>query len=67
VHAPDGKELVLNVGEISSIRQPQEQAEAQTHFAKGTQCVLVMTNGRFIGTTETCKEVIKAIAVAEKE
>jgi len=67
VHAPDGQEMELNIAEISSIRKPQEQATDQSHFAKGTNCIMVMTNGKFIGTTETCTEVIKRIAASEKE
>ena len=67
MHAPDGQELVLNIGEISSIRKPQAQADLQQHFAKGTKCILVMTNGKFISTTESCNEIIKAIAAADKE
>jgi uncharacterized protein YlzI (FlbEa/FlbD family) len=65
VHAPDGQEVQVNVAEISSIKKPREDAEE--HFAEGTRCILTMTNGKFIFTTETCLEITKKIAEIEKE
>jgi hypothetical protein len=58
VHAPGGQEIELNSTEISSIRQPHETEE---HFADDVHCVIIMSNGRLIGTAETCAEVIKQI------
>jgi hypothetical protein len=60
VHGPDGQEININVAEISSIRQPRENSES--HFAKGTNCLVFMTNGKFIATTELCLDIIKQIA-----
>jgi uncharacterized protein YlzI (FlbEa/FlbD family) len=65
VHAPDGQEITINTAEISSIRRPQENAGE--HFAAGTKCILVMTNGKFIATTEDCKEVINSIREEDKK
>jgi hypothetical protein len=60
VHGPDGvQEIEVNVMEISSIRQVREGAEG--HFAIGTNCVVYMTNGRFVATHEPCIDVIKMI------
>jgi hypothetical protein len=65
VHAPDGQEISINIAEISSIRRPREGAEE--HFAAGTMCVLTMTNGKFIFTTEPCFDIIKMISQFENE
>jgi len=64
VHTPDNQEITINAEEISSIRKPQDQAEE--HFTKGTRCIIVMTNGKFIGTSETCIDIIKQIAEIAK-
>jgi hypothetical protein len=60
VHAPDKQVIHLAIDEISSIRQPRDTEGA--HFQKDIQCVVVMNNGKFIGTVETCLEIIKKIA-----
>jgi len=64
LHTPEGEEVTMNVGEISSIRQPRE---AEGHVADGVRCLLIMTNGKLNGVTETCREVIKLIAAVETD
>jgi uncharacterized protein YlzI (FlbEa/FlbD family) len=64
VHAPDGQEITLNVAEISSIKKPRE---VDGHFAKGTNCLLTMTNGKFFLTTESCLDIVKKIAELDKQ
>jgi hypothetical protein len=59
VHGPDGQEIEININEISSIRDPRA---SEGHLHKSIHCVLYMTNGKFIGTTETCDEVDKMLA-----
>jgi hypothetical protein len=64
IHAPDGQEVQLNVSEISSIRRP---GGSDGHFAKGSKCILTMSNGKFYLSMETCGEVVKMIAAVNKE
>jgi hypothetical protein len=64
VHGPEGQEIQLNVNEISSIRQPRE---SEGHFSPEVHCLVFMTNGKFAGTTETCREVVGKIAQVEKQ
>jgi len=59
VHGPHGQNIEINANEISSIRMPRDVS--QGHFAKGTQCVVIMTNGKFIATRETCDEIVGLI------
>ena len=65
VHGPDGQEITLNVTEISSIRQVRKTQRDQEHIDKDINCQLFMANGKFIGITETCMDVIKKIAKLE--
>jgi hypothetical protein len=64
VTAPGGNEIVVNATEISSIRQPSEVSSG--HLAKDVHCVLFMTSGQSIGVVETCREVVKLLADADK-
>ena len=58
VHGPDGQRIELNVDQISSIREPRER---EGHFAREVQCLVFMTNGKWIGVIETCDEVLAKI------
>jgi hypothetical protein len=64
VHGPTGQDIEVNVIEISSIREPRE--DAQSHFATGTKCLIYMTSGQFISTAETCEDIVKKIAVLDQ-
>ena len=63
VHGPDGQIIELNINEISSIREPRD-IEGK-HFGKGINCIVFMTNGKFVGVSEKCVEVIQEIHQAE--
>jgi len=66
VHGPDEKqEIEINVQEISSIRQPRENTS--DHFAPGVHCLVYMTNGGFVPTAESCKEIVKKIAALDEQ
>jgi hypothetical protein len=53
--APDGRPLDINPAEVSSVRQPMDMHHG--HWAAGTRCVLVMTNGRMNAVAEPCNVV----------
>jgi hypothetical protein len=63
VHGPDNQTIELNVNEISSIREIRDVEEA--HYAKDANCIVFMTNGKFIGTREECVEVVRKVKEAE--
>jgi hypothetical protein len=67
VHGPGGTEVSVNIGEISSIRQVigGRDPDAGLHH-KDVKCLVVMTNGKFIGTTETCIEILHMISDSER-
>ena len=64
VHSPDGLVIEINPHEISSIRQPPSVAG---HFDKDVHCLIIMTNGKFIATSEDCQTVVNRFEEALKE
>ena len=54
LHGPSGARVDINAAEVTSINEIHGQTE---NFVKGTHCVVVMSNGRFIGVREECDEV----------
>ena len=56
LHGPDGQTAWVNALEISSLRGPVA-ADVARHFPKGTGCVVVMTNGKFLAVTEPCQKI----------
>lgn len=56
VHGPDGQIAFVNTNEISTLRRPTS-FDLRKHFPKETHCVIVTTNGKFLGVIETCNEL----------
>lgn len=65
VHAPNGEDIHINIDEISSIRDPENDGTGQL-MHRETNCIIGMTNGKFISTREPCKEIIKKLAIYNK-
>jgi hypothetical protein len=65
LHGPDNQQLLLNVDEISSIRDPR--TAVQEHFGGQVHCIVFMTNGKFVGTAEDCNEVLQKVLEIDKE
>jgi hypothetical protein len=61
VHAPDGQVIEINPSQVSSLR---DRGDGEGHFHKSVNCVLTMTNGKFIAVTEPCQTIVEMI---EKE
>jgi hypothetical protein len=51
--APDGQRIDINPAEVTSVREPHG---GQGHFVPGTNCIIVMSNGKFISVREECEE-----------
>lgn len=56
LHGPEGQPVWVNVAEITTIRAPLA-IDLDQHFSKGARCVIVMVNGKFVATRESCDEV----------
>lgn len=56
LHGPDGQTVYINEREISTLRQPTK-LDMEQHFHKGTHCIVVTTNGKFVAVVETCRAI----------
>ena len=63
LHAPGGQPVYVNPQSVSSVREPQTVNRA--HFAPGTRCALLMTNGQVISIAEDCATVRDKLSAKE--
>jgi hypothetical protein len=63
LHGPSGNQIVLNVEEISSIREITDG----DNYHDEVHCVVTMTNGKVFGIAEGCIEVFKVIDDAQRK
>ena len=54
---PSGNRIDINAAEVNSVRETLNEG----HLAKGSHCLVVMGNGRFIAVQETCEQVRQAL------
>jgi hypothetical protein len=64
VQGPDNQRILLNVDEISSIREPRAGSEG--HFGPNVKCLVIMANSRLVGTLETCDTIQRKIEGTDK-
>ena len=57
LHGADHQPIAVNSNEISSLRAPG--ATDTGSYPASVRCVVIMTNGKFFGVTETCTEVFR--------
>lgn len=55
VHGPDGQTAFVNVHEIASLRAPNYADLGR--FAKGSHCIVLTTDGKFLAVVEPCSEL----------
>ena len=55
LHGPDGHRVEVNPAEVSSLREDRPSDAGL--LAEGVNCVLGMTNGKFIAVVEDCAVV----------
>ena len=63
LHGPDGTLIDINPHEVSSLISPSELPEG--HMAKGTSCIVFMTNGRSNAVRENCEDVRRRVEDAK--
>ena len=63
LHGPNGDTINVNPHEVSSLRDPSVGSEG--HFAKGTKCLVFMSNGKVLAISEECEEAKKMIEEAQ--
>jgi hypothetical protein len=52
---PGGQRIDINTADVTSVRDIHGEIEG--HYAKGTSCIVVMSNGKFIAVREDCDTV----------
>jgi hypothetical protein len=52
---PSGTRIDINPAEVTSVRDPH--AMPGQHYSRGTGCIIVMANGKFISVNEDCSSV----------
>jgi hypothetical protein len=55
LHGPGNQIIYVNPSQITNIREPRDMN--LRHFAVGTRCVVIMTNGNFIAVHDPCRVV----------
>lgn len=50
---PDGQTAWVNTHEITGLRAPV-QGDLRRHFPNGTQCIVTLTDGKFVSAVEPC-------------
>ena len=60
LHGPDGQTVYISTHEINSLRQPRD-FDLRRHFATGTKCIVLTTDGKFISVVESCQTIIARI------
>jgi hypothetical protein len=63
LHGPNGQAIDINPHAVSSLRDSSVVSEG--HLAKGTKCLLFMSNGKTIGVSESCEEVKPMVEEAQ--
>lgn len=58
LHGPSGQIVEINPAEVSSVRQP---LDVRGHWMQGTKCIIVMSNGGYIATSEDCPTVTQKL------
>jgi len=51
---PEGQEIAVSPSQVVTVRKPRE---LEGHFPKGVQCLVHMTDGKFIAVIEPCRVV----------
>ena len=63
LHGADNQAYYVNIDQVTSLRAPMP-VDLQKSFAPGTNCIVVMTNAKFLAVTETCEQVYQLIQSA---
>lgn len=65
LHSPDGREVNVNVEEITSLHCKMPGVENKL-FAEGVNTVINLTDGKYVTVRETCTEVRDFIQEAQR-
>jgi len=55
LHGPSGEVIQINPEQVTVLRSPGDR----THFIDGANCMISMTDGKFVAVAEDCATVLK--------
>ena len=58
LHVATGGEIDVNTQEITNMRGPEPGG---SNFVKGTNCLINMSDGKYVAVKETCEQVRQII------
>jgi hypothetical protein len=64
LHAPDGHEVFINPGEVTTLHQ--KLGAGKNTFTPDAACMINTTDGKFITVVENCLKVIDTIRGAQQ-
>lgn len=60
LHGADGKEVTINADQVTSLRSKSVK-NAEGHFTAKAECMISLTDGKFVAVIEDCEIVQQAI------
>ena len=57
LHTVDGREIVLNPAQVTSMREAHEANDPDRAFTKDVRCMVNLADGKFVTVIEECDEV----------
>jgi hypothetical protein len=66
LHGAEGQSYWINMDQVTSLRAPI-RSDLQSSFAKGTNCIVVTSNGKFVAVVETCEQIYQLFEGRTKE
>jgi len=57
LHGPGGQTFDINVAEVVELRTPRDE----DHFARGVQCIVNTSDGKYSAVSEDCDTVRRMI------
>jgi len=57
LHLVDGRTVQINPAQVTQLQQPRADADPKKQMAKNIDCIIHLTDGRYVSVDETCDEV----------
>lgn len=64
LHTLDGREVAINPAHVTSLSGPRPGA-TQGMFVDGANCLVNLTDGKFVAVVETCNQIRALIDAAK--
>lgn len=65
VQSLDGSEVAINVDQITSITRTRDDGEGHKMLTDKAECVIGLSNGKFVSIADDCGDVLRKILGTE--